>query len=155
MKTISLPFLLSMFLVFSACSREVQTAQSNAEAPAPNTAVAEAGNQTAVISEKLGPAEFAKKLAESPDAQLVDVRTPEEVANGYLEGMVNIDYASPDKVAQLKQLDPNKPVFVYCAAGGRSARAADILKANGFTEIYDLTGGMTRWRAEGMDFVKK
>ena len=44
-----------------------------------------------------------------------------------------------------KQLDKNQPIIVYCAAGGRSAKASQMLKKNGFKVIYDLSGGYDNW----------
>ena len=88
-----------------------------------------------------------KKLMKDPSAQIVDVRTSKEVAQGKIQGSVNIDYFSPTFVASaLKNLDKTKPVLVYCAAGGRSASAAKDLKKAGFKKVYDLEGGYDSWK---------
>jgi hypothetical protein len=82
-----------------------------------------------------------------PSAQIVDVRTSKEVAQGKIQGSVNIDYFSPTFVASaLNKLDKTKPVLVYCAAGGRSASAAKDLKKAGFKKVYDLEGGYDSWK---------
>jgi rhodanese-related sulfurtransferase len=91
-------------------------------------------------------AEF-KKLMKDPSAQIVDVRTANEVAQGKINGSMNIDYFSPTFVATAqKKLDKTKPVLVYCAAGGRSASAAKDLKKAGFKKVYDLEGGYDAWK---------
>lgn len=74
-------------------------------------------------------------------ATLLDVRTPTEYASGHPAAAVNVPV---DEVAsRLGEIDPTRPVVVYCAAGVRSARAAAILRAEGY-EVYDL-GSVDRW----------
>lgn len=91
-------------------------------------------------------AQFAQYLKEKP-GQVVDVRTPEEQAKGIIAGAAMIDFSAGGfKEAAGEQLDKSKPVYVYCAAGGRSARAGKQLAEMGFTEVYDLVGGMEAWR---------
>jgi rhodanese-related sulfurtransferase len=79
-------------------------------------------------------------------AQLIDVRTPREFSNGNISGSKNIDYNGDSFEKQMKKLDKNKPVLVYCAAGGRSENAAELLKEWGFKEVYDLEGGYNGWK---------
>lgn len=88
-----------------------------------------------------------KKLMKDPSAQIVDVRTSKEVAEGKIAGSMNIDYFSATFLTTAeKKLDKNKPVLVYCAAGGRSASAAKDLKKAGFKKVYDLEGGYDSWK---------
>ncbi len=99
------------------------------------------------------PARFAKLMAERP-GQVLDVRTPEEWASGVIAGARFIDFnAGGFKAAAPTQLDKARPVYVYCAAGGRSYRASKQLKELGFTEVYDLVGGMEAWREAGLPTV--
>lgn len=93
--------------------------------------------------------EFENKLSKSRDAQLLDVRTPEEYGEGHLKNADNIDYKSADFKDQIAKLDKNKPVFVYCLSGGRSAAAAIVLRENGFREVYDMKGGYLKWNTSG------
>ncbi len=96
------------------------------------------------------PARFATLMAEHP-GQVLDVRTPEEWATGVIAGARFIDFnAGGFKDAAAVQLDKAKPVYVYCAAGGRSYRASKQLKELGFSEVYDLVGGMGAWKEAGM-----
>jgi len=88
------------------------------------------------------------------DILLIDVRTPEEFASGHLENAVNMNYFDSDFAAQLKTLDKNKPVYLYCKSGRRSANAAQKLEDMGFVKIYDLDGGILNWNAKGFTILK-
>jgi phage shock protein E len=85
--------------------------------------------------------EFVAKIKETKNAQLLDVRTPQEWATGKVASSNCINFNDAAFKQQIEKLDKNKPVFVYCAAGGRSSKAAPILKEAGFKYIYNLTGG--------------
>jgi len=98
-----------------------------------------------VINKKVSKTEFTQLMKKS-GAQLIDVRTPREFSNGFIEGAKNIDYNGDSFEKQMKKLDKNKPVLVYCAAGGRSENAAELLKEWGFKEVYDLEGGYNAWK---------
>jgi len=89
--------------------------------------------------------QFKKKLAETPNPQLIDVRTSGEVADGLIDNAINIDYNGNDFDAKFKELDKKRPVFIYCQGGGRSGKAAKKLDQMGFTEIYDLGCGYKGW----------
>ena len=77
--------------------------------------------------------------------QLVDVRTPEEYAEGYINEAENINFFDADFVAQCEKFDKNSPIFIYCQSGGRSAKASAKLEAAGFTKVYDV-GGYRDWK---------
>ena len=97
---------------------------------------------------------FNQKLTATPQGQLLDVRTPEEYAQGHLAKSQNIDVKDPVFVQKLATLDKDKPVFVYCLAGSRSAKAAQLLIDNGFKEVYDMQGGFLKWSSAKMPFEK-
>jgi rhodanese-related sulfurtransferase len=88
---------------------------------------------------------FEQKLNSTPDKIILDVRTPEEYAEGHLKNSVLIDYYRDDFKQQLAKLDKNKTVFVYCRSGKRSGAATELLTELGFKNVYDLTGGFTAW----------
>src|ERR1035437_1908643 len=90
--------------------------------------------------------EFEQKLNESKNAQLIDVRTSGEYAEGHLQNANNIDYRGSDFDEQIQKMDKSKPVFVYCLSGGRSGNATEKMKSMGFKEIYDLKGGINAWK---------
>jgi thioredoxin len=93
---------------------------------------------------------FAKKIAATPNAQILDVRTPEEYVSGHIDNAANTNWNGTDFVAKVAALDKTKPVFVYCKSGGRSKQAAAKLEELGFTTIYELQGGMLKWDAAGL-----
>jgi len=98
---------------------------------------------------KLTPDAFENMLKSDTTVQLVDVRTPEEFQSGYIAGAVNLNIQDADFANKISRLDKNRPVMVYCALGGRSAKAATQFSKLGFQKVYDLKGGMTDWRAAG------
>jgi thioredoxin len=93
---------------------------------------------------------YAEKLKNTEKPQLLDVRTPEEFGVEHLENADNVNVNSPDFATKAAQYDKSKPIFVYCKVGGRSAQAADKLVAMGFTEVYNLEGGIMKWTTAGM-----
>ncbi len=99
--------------------------------------------------ETIAPAVFAEKIKTVPNAQLLDVRTPEEFAKEHIDNADNINWNSADFIAQVGKYDKTKPVFVYCLSGGRSKQAAGKLEELGFTKIYELEGGILKWNASG------
>lgn len=83
------------------------------------------------------------------DVQLIDVRTQEEFEAGAIDDAVNFNIIdSSTFLQQIKTLDKSKPVYLYCKMGGRSNRAAELLKNEGFVEIYDYSGGYNDWVQE-------
>lgn len=104
---------------------------------------------------KVVPPKVVQILLIEDSIQLIDVRTPEEFEQGYLEGAQNIDYLSATFDSDIKKLDKTKPVLLYCKSGGRSAKSSKKLRKLGFTRVYDLDGGITRWKEEGFEIVFK
>ncbi len=98
----------------------------------------------------IAPEAFAKKIKETPKAQILDVRTPEEYASEHIESAVNVNWLGDNFLADAEKFDKSKPVFVYCKIGGRSSKAAEKLAELGFTNIYDLAGGMMKWNSAGL-----
>ena len=94
--------------------------------------------------------EFNSRIHASTQIQLVDVRTPGEYAEGHLEGAINIDYNGDNFSEEIEALTKTMAVYVYCRSGGRSARAAGVLSEKGFTEVYDLKGGILSWQEKGL-----
>ncbi len=93
--------------------------------------------------------EEMKTLLEMEDVQLVDIRTPEEYQTGFIEYSQNINFLSPTFEDDILNLDKSKPVLVYCKSGKRSAKCSKKLKAAGFVKIYDLEGGIAKWKYKG------
>ncbi|MCT4560418.1 MAG: rhodanese-like domain-containing protein [Crocinitomicaceae bacterium] len=89
--------------------------------------------------------EFKAKFEGKNDVQVLDVRTPNEIAQGKIDGASENNFMGPNFEQNLAKLDKNKPVVVYCASGGRSAKAAAIMEEKGFTVVYNLLGGFNAY----------
>ncbi|WP_188049726.1 thioredoxin domain-containing protein [Flavobacterium sp. GP15] len=94
--------------------------------------------------------DFAEKIAETPNAQILDVRTPEEFSGSHLDNAININWLGNSFVTDVEKIDKTKPVFVYCKSGGRSQNAVNKLEELGFKNIYQLQGGILKWDAAGL-----
>jgi len=96
-----------------------------------------------------------QKLIQKKGAQLIDVRTLGEYNNGHLKDALLINYMADDfKANAFVGLDKSKPVLIYCASGGRSAKSAKIYKEAGFTKVYNLLGGFRAWKAKNLEIEK-
>lgn len=100
-----------------------------------------------VSKTSLDPISFQSKIVETKSAVILDVRTADEYNGGHIKNATNIDWNSENAESSLKALDPNNTYFVYCLSGGRSSSAANYLRTNGFKEVYELEGGMMKWRS--------
>ncbi|MDX1628202.1 MAG: rhodanese-like domain-containing protein [Fulvivirga sp.] len=94
--------------------------------------------------------ELKKLMKQNRDLQIVDVRTPQEVEKGYINGAITgMNVLDGEFEKRMDTLDKNSPVVIYCASGKRSTRAAELLKSSGFTsKIYNYTGGYSAWSSE-------
>ncbi len=89
--------------------------------------------------------------ADPPDGLVVlDVRTPEEYAEGHLDGAVLVDFYEPDFAEQLAALDGDVPYLVYCRSGNRSGQALGMMEQLGFTSVADIDGGIVAWAGAGL-----
>lgn len=95
--------------------------------------------------------EFSEKLNEN---LLVDIRTPGEFAQGYIENAININYYQRGFIEQFSQFDTSKPIFIYCRSGNRTSSAAKKLSNAGFKEVYELNGGIINWYRNKLKIVK-
>lgn len=134
-----LAIVLVLFFSFSAASCQnsstsVKDSTENANTPAGGSVSVE---------------EFEKQLTQTPNGQVVDVRTTKEFTGGHLKNAVNIDVNSSDFEQQIATLDKTQPVFVYCLAGSRSASAASYMRKQGFATVYEMSGGILKWKSAG------
>lgn len=93
---------------------------------------------------------FSEKMAELPAAPLIDVRTPGEFSQGHLKNAQNWDISTNSFENQITSLDKSKPVLVYCLSGNRSSSAVNYMLSKGFKEVYELNGGMMKWRSANL-----
>jgi len=105
---------------------------------------------TQTTNTNLSATEFSDKIKTLPSAPIVDVRTPEEFAKGHLQNAKNYDWNGNDFQKQISTFDKSKPVFVYCLSGGRSSSTASQMRSAGFKEVYELSGGIMKWRAANL-----
>lgn len=109
--------------------------------------------QTGSVIENINAKKF-KAMSDTANGIILDVRTPEEVAGGYIEGASAINFYDDDFSEKINLIQKNKPIFVYCKAGGRSAQAAELLAKNGFQKVCNLEGGIMSWEDSGFPVVK-
>lgn len=98
-------------------------------------------------------AEF-EKLSAKKKNKVLDVRTPEEVAEGHLAGSVNINFLGENFAQEIEALNKNKTYLLYCRSGSRTRRAADQMQKAGFKKVYMLEGGITAWNGAGKPVEK-
>ena len=108
---------------------------------------------TSCIDDKMGGTEVKlitademQSILDLEDVQLVDVRSPKEFDEIRIANAQNIDFSSPTFEDDINKLDKKKPVILYCKGGVRSAKCAKKLKSAGFEKIYDLDGGISKWK---------
>tara|TARA_B110000967_G_scaffold139250_1_gene142246 strand:+ start:20372 stop:20797 length:426 start_codon:yes stop_codon:yes gene_type:complete len=77
---------------------------------------------------------------------LLDVRMPEETAEGHIEAAVFLDYYRTDFQIQIQKFPKGEPVYIYCRSGNRSHKAAQKFAAIGFREVYNIEGGFQAWK---------
>ena len=99
---------------------------------------------------KINTTQFVE-LAAGDSVKVIDVRTPGEVAGGYIsEADYFIDVNGPNFADQIAALDKNYTYIVYCRSGVRSSSAVKYMSGQGFTKLYDLNGGIMGWQAPDM-----
>ena len=134
MKRILLVLTLSIFSIQFSCTTKATSGD-----------ITTSEVQEITIARSVGVDDFNKLLNEKGSALLIDVRTPQEVEQGYIKGARNIDISSQEFRIEVDKLDKTQPVFVYCRSGRRSAAAMRYMRDNGFAEVYNLNGGILAW----------
>jgi rhodanese-related sulfurtransferase len=93
------------------------------------------------------PKEFKKHFKKDQNKVLIDVRTPDEFAEGHLKNAQNIDYLNDDFEKNIQHLDKSKNYYLYCRSGKRTAEAAAVMQKLGFENIFVMEGGLLAWEA--------
>ncbi len=91
---------------------------------------------------------------DNPNFVILDVRTPEEFLDEYIENAVNLDYYSDTFRNDLDKLDKNKTYLIYCRSGRRSENTLNIMEELDFREVYNMLGGIIKWKSEGLPTTK-
>jgi rhodanese-related sulfurtransferase len=95
-----------------------------------------------------------EKMAAKNKNMVIDVRTPEEVAEGHLTGSLNINFLGENFAQEIESLDKKKTYLLYCRTGNKSRKAADLMEKAGFKHVYMLEGGITAWNEAGKPVEK-
>ena len=96
--------------------------------------------------------DWAKSIVEHPGAVVLDVRTEDEFESGHIPNALNIDLRKgPGFIDELNALDKNKFYYVYCRSGARSAQAVKVMRDLGFSETYNLIGGILEWEGQTVE----
>lgn len=94
-----------------------------------------------------------KELKALDEVQFIDVRTVKEFREEHIKGAQNLVFDADFK-DKIQQLDKSQPVAVYCRTGNRSHKCAKMLHEAGFNKIYELKGGITKWKHEDFSTVE-
>lgn len=113
-----------------------------------------AGCSSSSSANNLSVEEFSAKAAE-PGVVTLDVRTPGEFAEGYIQGARLIDFQSGNFESEIATLDKNATYAVYCRSGNRSGQAVKVMQEAGFTNVFNMNGGVIDWANAGLPLVRK
>ena len=91
---------------------------------------------------------------DNPDFVIIDVRTPQELAEGHIENVINLDFYPETFRNELNKLDKDKKYLIYCRSGNRSGKTVPIMVELNFREVYNMLGGIIQWEAEGLPTTK-
>ncbi len=140
---------LALALVLASCGNS-DSADAGAEATESADSSAADGAGLRLVS-----AEAAAGIIDSPPENLVilDVRTPEEFAEGHIEGAIMLDFYRDDFADELAKLDPSVPYVLYCRSGNRSGQTISLMEGLGFADVADVDGGIGGWLGAGLPVV--
>lgn len=100
------------------------------------------------LVENLDAKSFETKIAQDPDAVLLDVRTPMEHQIVRIPNSILIDINSPMFIEEIDKLDKSKSYYVYCRSGNRSFHAGNYMLKVGFEKVYNLEPGIIGWNGK-------
>ncbi|MBJ2329292.1 rhodanese-like domain-containing protein [Schaalia cardiffensis] len=114
----------------------------------------ESGSTASSASSSASVSSGSSGQANTAIGTLIDVRTPEEFADGHLKGATNIDFNGPDFAEKISELDKDGEYTLYCRSGRRSGLALEAMKAAGFTKVTNAGGVEQASKTLGLDIVK-
>lgn len=105
---------------------------------------------------EISPAEALQMLEKDPSAKLVDVRTIAEFSDIHAKNAVHVPL---DKISKQALTDAgipaqDTPLLLICKSGGRSSQACQLLATQGFSNLYNVSGGTTAWVHENLPSIK-
>lgn len=136
--------LLGLVLLLVQCSDDNQSSASGNKTATPSSSV--------IGFRSVAPQAGQLLIANKKDMVLLDVRTPQEVMrDGTIKGAQLVPFGA---IMQNRlNVGPDTPILVFCAVGGRSYFAGQVLAKNGYKEVYNLAGGIEAWRNAGYPLV--
>jgi phage shock protein E len=93
----------------------------------------------------------AEKIAQQPDALVLDVREDPEYQQGHIPEATNVSLNQLEQKIHDLAPDPSTPIICYCMAGNRGALAADALNNMGYTNVVSIEGGLSAWESSGKE----
>lgn len=138
---------LALVPALSACSNTPSESGSTASSASASVSSDSVSSESSSSSGSSGQANTAI-------GTLIDVRTPEEFADGHLKGATNIDFNGPDFAEKISELDKDGEYTLYCRSGRRSGLALEAMKAAGFTKVTNAGGVEQASKTLGLDIVK-
>lgn len=148
--------LLVALATINGCSKDESTQNATKTSVHPPT------NSTAPVQEKTSqaptnglnsytPQEAQQFISQRKDLLIVDVRSPQELREGKLANSTLVPFWNIMKGQH--QLPRNRPLLLVCAVGGRSYAAMQILARQGYSELYNLSGGVAAWKKAKLPLV--
>ena len=98
--------------------------------------------------EYISPDTLSSMLAEEKTV-IIDLRNDKKFADGHIRGAINAEFHEATFLRDIKKIDKDSRVVLYCGEGIKSDKAADVLRKEGFRKILILQGGYNRWLGEG------
>lgn len=142
MRILSTALLSITLFAFSSCTEAQKTGKDEAQKATEGLGIINVSTQ-----------QFSELIAKG-EGIILDVRRPEEIAQGHIEGASFVDIFDTDFEQKINLIQKDKPIYVYCRSGARSSKAAGIMEKNGFGTIYNLKGGMGAWTGAGLAVTK-
>ena len=134
-----------------ACLIGLGLASCSQKNPAPESA---ADREVESFLTDVDAAKAGELIAADKAVVVIDVRTPEEYADGHLAGAVNVNFKNENFKEELAKLDRDKTYVMHCRSGGRSTAAKPAFTELGFKYIYHLDGGYLAWEEAGQAIEK-
>ncbi len=94
--------------------------------------------------------ELIKNNTNNTEFIILDVRSPEEYAEGHIKGAVNVNYNGHDFEKEIELLDKKHAYLVCCRSGRRSSNAVKLMNKMGFNDVKNLSGGIQKWSKKGL-----
>ncbi|MCJ7601762.1 MAG: rhodanese-like domain-containing protein [Desulfobulbaceae bacterium] len=136
--------LLAIVFFIAGCSDEKKEIQQPASAQQKSLFAQE----PAAPFRSITVAEAKELIEKQPDIVILDIRTPQELREGAIEGSTLVPFWA---IMQNKlKLPKETPIILVCAVGGRSFAAGQMLVKYGYKEVYNVSGGLVAWKEAGL-----